>query len=264
MKIQFLTDTSKFKINNYPKNTLVIFRDEFGYSLPSLQGVEFIEFLEYKKKYTLFDPELFIIIGLNRIITPSNRCDMVHEYLHTITPNIKKISIDTEPFIGEPWRLWFHYSITHSGNFNINYSYIIEGEWQYWFYRNRQDCRLSQDNIRLFITDTISDLELYKTSFEFFDISAMEETWYSKTKEFIFSKYDTPKLLINNLLKLSNKYFNIDISYDSYKENKIIKLPDIGIYRFIVEENKRRMGIYNEVIKYGNESLYKQDSNTSH
>jgi len=257
MKIQFIKDTSKAIINDYPKNTLIVFRDGFGYSLPNLPGAEFIEFLEYKKKYTLFDPELFIIIGLNRIITPSNRCDMVHEYLHTMTKNIPKISIDTEPFIGEPWRLWFHYSITHCGHFNINYSYIIEGEWQYWFYRDKPDCRLSKDNIRLFVSDTTSDLDLFTTSLKFYDISGQEEQWYFKMKEHVFLKHDSPKLLINNLLKLSNKYFGVDLSYDSYQENKLINLPDIGIYRFMAEENQRRIGTYNEVVKYGNENLHK-------
>lgn len=257
MNVQFLKDTSTAIIDSVPSNALVIFRDGFEYQLPNIPGAEFIEFLEYKNKYTLLNPEFIVVIGLNRIITPGNRCDMVNEYLQTMTPNVPKICIDTAPFIGEPWRLWFHYSIAHCGQFNITYSYAIETEWEKWFYRDAIDCRLSRDNIRLFISDTISDMEPLKSSFEFFDVSANEEDWYSNIKKHIFENYDTPKLLINNLLKQTNKHFNIDLSFNSYREDKEISLPDVGIYRFIVEENERRRDIFNKVVKYGNENLYK-------
>lgn len=257
MRVQFLKDTSTARLDDLPAKTLVIFRDGFGYQLPRIPGAEFIEFLEYKNKYTLFNPEFIVVIGLNRIITPSNRCDMVNEYLQTMTPNVQKICIDNDPFIGEPWRLWFHYSIANCGRFNITYSFAMETEWEKWFYRDVSDCRLSRDNIRLFISDTISDIDQLHSSFEFFDVSPLDEDWYLNAKKHVFEKYDTPKMLINNLLKLANKHFGIELSYDSYLGNGVIKLPDIGIYRFMAEENERRRDIYNEVVKYGNENLYR-------
>jgi len=251
MKVQFLKDTSKALLKDIPKNTLIIYREGFDYQIPQISGPEYIEFLEYKNKYTLFNPDLIIIIGPNRIITPSNRCDMVNEYLQTMTLNTPKICLDTAPFIGEPWRLWFHYSIANCGKFNITYSYAIETEWEKWFYREVIDCRLSGDHIRLFISDTISDLDPMTSSFCFFEVSGGEQWQYQKMKEHVFSKYNSPKLLINNLLKLANQHFNKKLAYDSWRENKIFEVPDIGIYRFMVEENIRRMNIFNEVIKYG-------------
>ena len=133
----------------------------------------------------------------------------------------------------------------------------METEWEKWFYRDVSDCRLSRDNIRLFISDTISDIDQLHSSFEFFDVSPLDEDWYLNAKKHVFEKYDTPKMLINNLLKLANKHFGIELSYDSYLGNGVIKLPDIGIYRFMAEENERRRDIYNEVVKYGNENLYR-------
>lgn len=257
MKVQFLKDTSTAKLAGLPGNTLVLFREGFGYRLPDVPGAKYMEFFDYKNKYTLLNPSCIVVIGLNRIITPSNRCDMVNEYLQTMTPNVPKICIDTEPFIGEPWRLWFHYSISNCGQFGITYSYAIETEWEKWFYRDVTDCRLSRDNIRLLLSDTISDIESLQSSFEFFDVSEMEEEWYTKIKKIVFEQYNTPKLLINNLLKQVNKYFSIDLSFNSYRETRIIRLPDVGIYRFVAEENERRRDIYNEVLRYGNENLYK-------
>jgi len=265
MRVQFLKNTASARINNPPRDTLVIYRDGFGYSLPQIPGAEYIEFLDYKNRYTLFNPGLIVMIGLNRIITPSNRCDMVNEYLQTMTPNIPKLCIDTAPFIGEPWRLWFHYSIAACGRFNITYSYVIETEWEHWFYRDTNDCRLSKDNVRLFISDTFSDLDPLRAVFEFSDVSFEEEAWYQRAKESVFSARDTPKLIINDLLKMANKHFGMDLSYDTYRKQSPVQgtlfpeplrivVPDIGVYRFVVEENLRRMGIYNEVVCY--ENLY--------
>jgi hypothetical protein len=181
---------------------------------------------------------------------PSNRCDFINEYLQTMTPNTPKICIDNAPFIGEPWRLWFHYSIANCGHFKITYSYAIETEWQHWFYRNQNDCRLASNNIRLFISDTVSDLDRLTTKFEFHEVSKSDDLWYSQAKEAMFNKYNTPKLWVNNLLKLANKHFDIQFSYDSFLDSKQFVLPDIGVYRFVAEEAKRRMNIYNEVVSY--------------
>ena len=261
--VQFLVDTSRALIpGDLPDNTLVVYRDGFGYRSPEIKKAEYIEFQEYKKKYTILEPDFIVLVGLNRCITPSNRCDMVNEYLQTMTPATPKLCIDTDPFIGEPWRLWFHYSVANRGKWNITYSYAIETEWSKWFYRDVADCRLSPENIGLFLESTISDIPPYETRFVFKDVSSDDEEWYQETKAAVFEKHNTPKMLINSLLQAANRHFNMDLSYDSFRrrpepslleaDNTLIRVPDIGVYRFVVEENQRRMGIYNQVVGYEN------------
>lgn len=247
MKNQFIKDTSKAIINEYPNNTLLVFRE--GYALPDLKGVEYMDFEKFKVIYSELHFNMLIVVGLNRIITPSNRCEMVNEYMQTMTQNIPKISIDNHPFIGEPWRVWFHYSITNTGQFNLTYSYAIETEWQHWFYRDTNDCRLAGENIGMFIDNTYSDLDQLSTKFNFYETNSKQEEWYREAKEHVFAKYNSPKMLINNLLKLTNKHFQLDVSMDSFRSNKNYKLPELGIYKFMVEENQRRLKIYNTVIK---------------
>ena len=247
MKVQFLKNTSQAIIDYIPKNTILVYRD--GYNLPEIKGVEYIDFNEYKIKYNNIECEKMILVGINRLITPSNRCDMVNDYMQTMTDNIDKISIDTEPWIGEPWRLWYHYSIASCGSFGINYSYALETEWKKWFYREVSDCRLSGDNVRMFISDTYSDLEQLKTKFTFSDITPLDQEYYDQVKNHVFEKYNTPKSLINFMMRDLNNYFDIKVSLDSYRENRTIDLPNLQIYKFIAEENLRRMHTYNEVIK---------------
>lgn len=244
MSIFFLQKLEEFKID-VPENTYLICHEM--YTPAKITGVEIIPFQKWRLEYSNYHPELLIVQGINRMITPSNRCDFINEYMQTLTPNVKKISIDSAPFIGEPWRLWFHYSIANCGNFNINYSYAIETEWKKWFYREVNTCRLDGDNIQLFINSTHSDLPLLNTSFSFYEV---DDEKYNEIKRFIFNKYNSPKQIINNILKETNKAYGIDLKITDYDLNQLIKLPDLKIYRFISEELSRRMRIYNKVVTY--------------
>ena len=104
------------------------------YDEPKVRAKKVIEWEKYKTLYSTFEPSLVVLIGLNRMIIPSNRCDFIHAYLTVLTPQIPKIIIDTAPFIGEPWRLYFHYQLANCfTKFGANYSYPVEGEWLKWF-----------------------------------------------------------------------------------------------------------------------------------
>lgn len=253
-EIAFVTDPSKIIIKKIPEDSYLIYHD--SYDPPEIEGVKPISFTEFQKNYVDLHVNLFIFIGLNRIVTPSNRCDFVQEYLSTLTQNIKKISIDTSPFIGEPWRLFFHYLYTNNNLFKKPHSYAMQTEWKHWFYRDVKDCCLSPENIKLFLTKTYSNLDLLKTTYSFDLISEEDEEWYAEAREHIFNKYHTPKSLINGLLKLSNDRFNLDFNYDSYLKGEEFTLPDLKIYRFMVEENSRRQGIYNAIAEAGRKQCH--------
>lgn len=261
-KVQFVKKLEDSLIKNISfENTLVIYHGL--YSLDNIiQTKEIMNFDNFRKVYNDIHYKCFIFFGLNRIINPSNRCDFIFEYLFNLSNDIEKISIDYEPFVGEPWRLWFHYGLTKSGNFGVPYSYSIETEWKHWFYRDINFSRFEEDNLKLCIDSTYSNLDLLSYDVLFYEPDASIFEWYKKAKEFIFNKYTAPKMIINNLLKLVNKKCNVDYNFDYYKSktnNRMkslfdkdkIELPDLKIYRFVHEENIRRLNIYNTVIKKG-------------
>lgn len=252
MKIQFLKSTKKAIIEDYPEDTYIVYYP--GYELPEINNIKYMEFSEFRNRYFEIHSNKLIFIGLNRMITPSNRYDLVNDYIQILSPNIPKMSIDTNPFIGEPWRVFYHYSIVHNIFMKVNYSNPIEGKWLKWFYRETNFCELAGDNIKLLIKDTYSDLDQLITKFKFYEPNDMDIEYYAEVKKFVFEKYNTPKLLINNILKQCNKHFQIDFNYDSYLTNKEFLFPDLKIYQFMVEENRRRMDIYNAVIHEGYKS----------
>lgn len=265
MKIQFVKNLNNCILPEIPTDTYVIYKE--GYDVPDIEKVDGkIEFEEFRNIYPNIHANMFIFFGFNRIMNPSNRTDFIFEYLFMMSTDIKKISVDYDPFIGEPWRLWFHYGLCNCGKFGVPYSYAYETEWKHWFYRKINDSRFESNNLEICITDTYSNLDYLKYNSKFYDPTNDDFKWYKEAKEFVFNKYDTPKLLINNLLKLANKRFKLDLDYDSYRKVKKEKqvgflnkeenkkeflLPDLGVYKFIDEENKRRLGIYNKVIEVG-------------
>jgi hypothetical protein len=247
MKIQFLQDTSSAFVGDNPEDTFLIYRE--GYALPQLTGVEYMDFNVFKTRYSELHFNKLILVGLNRIITPTNRCDMVNDFIQTMTSHVEKVSIDSQPFIGEPWRLWYHYDVTNKGKFKFPHGYATETEWKKWFYRDVTTSLFSGENIGLYISDTYSDLNPFNTRFDFTEVSPSDMEFYLNVKKDVFEKYDSPKMLINNLLKHCNKHFNINITFDTFRTNDYFCVPDLPIYQFMVEENKRRMDTYNAVIR---------------
>lgn len=216
------------------------------YDKPEVRAGQVLEWQKYKAVHDTLESSRIVLIGLNRMITPSNRCDFIHAYLAVMTPQISKVIIDTAPFIGEPWRLYYHYQVANCfSKFGANYSYPIEGEWLKWFSRDLDECQFSPHNLRERIVETYSDLPRLSTTFEFYEVSKDDKEWYAKAREFEFGRFRAPKTLLTNLTKAANNHFKLKITYDSYLRNEVIRVPDIGIYRFMVEENRRRRDIYN-------------------
>lgn len=124
MNVQFLQDVRNAIIPPAKGKTIVVHHHK--YEPPIIDGVEYYDFNTYKDRFPAIYADRIICVGANRFFTPSGRCHQVYEYLQTLTNHIDKYSIDTEPFIGEPWRLWFHYSIAYGEFLGFNYSYPVE------------------------------------------------------------------------------------------------------------------------------------------
>ena len=228
--------------------------------LPDIQGSTLVivhDFYEIKTKYNIvmwsrFKAEYFnyeadniIIVGMNKIRTADVRCDLVFSYIYRMNTYKIKVVIDDRPFNGEPWRIWYHYGFLYGKFIDVDYSYPLETEWKKWFYYEKNDCKIQAENLKLYIKDTYTELNKLTTSFSFYEPSDLDIEYYEEVKKIVFEKYDTAKMLVNNLLKICNKHFSIDLGYESYLINKKFMLPNFGVYRYVAEENRRRMNIYN-------------------
>lgn len=253
-KVQILKDTSKALIpaEFHSDKTLVVYRD--GYRLPEIKNAKYVEFEKYRNAYTSFNPENIVMVGTNRIFVPQIRCDMVFEYLQTMTPQINKISIDNQPFIGEPWRVWFHYSLAYGRWLGYTYSYVVETDWSHWFYRDTDSSCIMRERLKGNLLDFYADIEPVTMEVAYYSPDIFLSSFYNELKKTAFEKYGSPKQIIVFMLRELNKKLEIDYDFDAFRKNLNWNLPDFGIYRFIHEENIRRMNIYNLFTKsYGND-----------
>ena len=116
-KIQFLVNTGAADVGEILPDTYLVYKE--GYNVPNLSDVTYLEFQEFKNTYFSIHTNKIIFVGINRMINPATRCEMVFDYMQSMTRNIEKISIDTEPFIGEPWRFWYHVDFTNLDKFRV-------------------------------------------------------------------------------------------------------------------------------------------------
>lgn len=249
-KIFFLKNTETYNDSNNPEDTFLVYQQGYKFN-ENLKNVRYMDFKTFKQQYFSLHINKLILVGLNKIITPQNRCDMVFDFLQSMTRNIEKISIDTSPFIKEPWRFWYHLDITNQDKFNVPHGYAMETEWKHWFLRTNDSCRLSGENIKSFLPEIKTDLDLLNCKITLNPVDKSEIDYYNEIKEFSLQK-GSDKLIINTLLNLCNKKYDIKYGFDSYRDNTTITLPDLGIYRFLKIENERRMNIYNQILKSGN------------
>lgn len=251
-KLQFLKDTSTAIIPpEYDNNsTVVVYRE--GYKLPKLNNVEYIEFEKYRYKYYDMHHSTIIIVGINKIITPSTRTNIIFEYIQENSNSIEKIIIDTAPFVGEPWRFWWAFSITNNNPWLWPHSYTVETEWKHWFLREEDDCQLSAKKIKGTFDGVYSDLDKIESTFSFRSPSDDEIALYDAVKETAFQTNATPKTIINYMIKnLANSTTMNKVSFDDFYSNKDFVWPEFGVYKFIAEENIRRMDFYNTLIGKG-------------
>jgi len=236
----------------------------FDYLLPDLTGDTLVvysdilkidtkfnkmKFSDYKLQYINLNVDNIIIVGMNRIRTDKDRQHNVFGFLYTYSNFINKFIIDEKPFNKEPWRLWYHHGFIERNWLNASNSFPIQLKYEKWFERDIEDCYISAKNMINFKQYVYSDLPLLSTQFIIYEPDNLFNEYYSDIKNIAFEKYETPGLIIQFMTKTINKHLSINIDYDSYLSNNIYKLPNVGLYRFIIEENKRRMDIYNTLIK---------------
>lgn len=248
MNIQFLKDTSTAVIPEefQGDDVIMVYRD--GYALPDVEVSAKIEFARYKVTYPSYSPTKMILVGLNKIILPSNRCDLVFEYLQDNSHSIDKMSIDTAPFVKEPWRFWFHHSMTKNNVWNWPHSFFVETMWKHWFERQSETCNVSPSNLLECTKAVYSDLDKLESSFHFFQPDQETIDLYEASKEAAFAKFSTFKSLYGTILKNLKVLHPMDVSFEAYLKNGEMHYPDLPIYRFVADENMRRQQMYNACI----------------
>ncbi len=105
-----------------------------AYAPPDIPGARYVEFKAFAAapRHHLQDSDGLVWVGLSRSISPSNRTQPVWETVFNLSRGLPKWSIDRVAFVGEPWRLWFHFGLVGATYREYTYSYLAESHWRAW------------------------------------------------------------------------------------------------------------------------------------
>lgn len=251
--ILLVKDTANFDFNfEISETDIIVVHDLYAIPKQFVGLKNLMLWSEYKAKYNDISVSKVILVGLHRMITPTNRCDFIHSYLTSMTPNLPKIVIDTAPFVGEGWRAYYPYQYVNKGDFTVKFTcgYPAQGDYDKWFYKEQETSEFDMENLpKNLIEDTYTNLSLLKTSFNYYEPNGLLIDYYAEIKKFAFNKHNTPKAIIQEMNRLMNKHLGTKYDFDMYLNNKSNTLPNLKLYHFIVEENNRRKNIYNTIIQ---------------
>jgi hypothetical protein len=91
---------------------------------------------EFSVQQLLADPSIMnrspltlVVCGLSTLVTPANRVklDPIWGWRR---PGLRRISIDRLLFVGDPWRIWWHFSAVGQERWGFTDSFLAETRWK--------------------------------------------------------------------------------------------------------------------------------------
>lgn len=203
-KILLSRDIASLQIDDTPQ-TLCIRHKSYPSPATLRRVMIFDDFAKCPREH-LRDVERLIVVGLNSIISPSKRTEEVFEVLFNNTRTLPKISIDTQLFNGDRWRLWFHWGLTNSSFDGYTYSYLIESHFNGWMDGIRDVNPIDVHNV-LRNSDCVV-LCMYREAFQplninVIDTSAKVKVRYQTVKSQAFDECTTIRQIIARLGKMA-------------------------------------------------------------
>jgi hypothetical protein len=202
-----------------------------------------IIFSDFKIKYAdLNDRNKILLVGAERMITPSNRCNFINDYLSVMTRDKEKIAICTNPFISEGWRCYWLFQMCNLDDdvFGVNYSYPVERNYYEWLFNGKEDVYFSEKFLMNSTENIDTKLNKLNTNIQYYDV---DNLFYEELKKHLLEKHNTIRSYVNELIDLCNKKYEVD--YDFNNLGVSLMLPNLKIYRLIEKENLRQEKIYN-------------------
>lgn len=208
-------------------------------------GCRHIVFDEFKKnpRGAMMGRSTLVLVGMNRIITPSNRTEEVFEVIHNNSTDWLKISMDRTLFISKPWRAWFHFGSVDASYREYTYSYLAESHWNAF-----QKGRISADPFSFDIISEFGDGVIETTYRRYFDditvdvVQTTEEdkAIYAELKTACFEEENTAPAIIRRLAAFARdicpqRSIPVAARFFNRMAHHIIR-TDLGVDEYLVGE----------------------------
>lgn len=220
---------------------------------PGARHVIWEDFLEAPRAW-ISGSSTMVVVGLNRILTPSNRTKL-GPYLLRPTAGLRRISVDRTLFTVEPWRAWWHFGCVGAPFQDYTYSFLAESHW-----------RAAQDGARPdpFTLETIIDAghgvivahgDPWFSPLEVHRVVMPEEIHeaYQQEKAQAFEEEHTPKAIIRRLADFAQVAMperSILTPSRLFSTRKpVVMQTDLGVDDWLVGQLRGLVDLSNGIIK---------------
>jgi hypothetical protein len=207
-KIYLSKDVASLRLNHLSGRVVCAYHH--AYKLPDIRGAVFVPFAEFERDFVehLKNCETLVVVGLNKIITPSTRTHEVFPVLYRQSHHISRISVDYTLFEGEPWRAYFHFGFVGANYADFPYSYAAERQYINWLDGYRAENLFSADRMRQFSRGVVGSTYrrlIAPPTVKTIRMSPEVHDEYQELKAHAFEHYGTPKKIIAELAAFAQK-----------------------------------------------------------
>lgn len=227
-----------------------------SYDVPSVSNCEYVKFDVFKDspRDHLAGIDRLILVGMNRMIGPSNRTDFVFEVIHNLTSDLAKVSVDYTLFRSDPWRSWFHFGAVDLTYGDYTYSYIAESHYKGFVEGHRDADPFSIAEIARWGAGQVwcdYDRFFVSANFEQVETSKDVRREYDRLKKECFEQERTPSAIIRRLSLFADSHCpsrSIPTTSRLFdKDHHDITHTDLGVDLYLAGRARGLMQLTNDI-----------------
>jgi hypothetical protein len=204
-----------------------------------------------------------VMVGLSRIFTPSNRCKM-HEIFHRPRPGMGWFSLDDRLFVGEPWRMIWHFTAVGQDYAGMTDSYLAESRFDR-AEAEREPCPFRLDEVIRYGTGAIVATDGYRHGrilVEEYQTTDAEKERYDAEKAQAFEHEKTLAAILKRLTAvakscLSRRMIPGPSQISNYPTGASIRVvrTDLPVDRFLTDRLQKVVDLTNGIAEGFNGNL---------
>lgn len=192
--------------------------------------------------------DTLVLVGLNKIMTPSNRTAAVVEVLFNLSDTWRKLSVDRTLFAAEPWRAWFHFGLVGAPYREYTYSYLAESHWRAYQEGVRTDDPFAVETIAHEgegVVRSTYDRYFRPVTIERVEVSAAIHSAYQDLKTRCFDEEHTAQAIVTRLARFAQdacptrrvptpaRFFDLEAAADGLFGQRLVQ-TDLKVDDYLV------------------------------
>lgn len=197
------------------------------------------------------DSDLLVVCGLvTKICTPSNRVKL-GQFLTEPWWGPPRVSVDTCLFVGDPWRMWWHWGCVGRPFANYFTSYRLESDWKRYVETDQNNpCTI--ERIAEYgngIVEHRNGFSFSNVRFQIQQVSSDCHERYAETKELAFLEEKTVAGIIRRLTEFCQSvYPDRFIPRNLFSsQNHNIRITDLGVDAYIAKRIRDTVSLTNAI-----------------